>query len=109
MTSEVQHHERLARIETHLEHVATRLDEVVSRAEFLPVKLISYGLAGGVQSADVEQTKSVARRMRTGQVDINGGGFNAAAPFGGYGQSGNGRERGEWGIDGYLETKSIQL
>ena len=47
--------------------------------------------------------------MRTGQVDINGGGFNAAAPFGGYGQSGNGRERGEWGIDGYLETKSIQL
>ena len=68
-----------------------------------------YGLAGGVQSADVERAKSVARRMRTGQVDINGGGFNAAAPFGGYGQSGNGRERGEWGIDGYLETKSIQL
>lgn len=45
------HHERLARIETHLEHVATRLDEVVSKAEFLPVKLISYGLAGGVLTA----------------------------------------------------------
>ena len=45
------HHERLARIETHLEHVSTRLDEVVSRAEFLPVKLISYGLAGGVLTA----------------------------------------------------------
>ena len=68
-----------------------------------------YGLSGGVQSADVERAKAVARRMRTGQVDINGGGFNATAPFGGYGQSGNGRERGEWGIDGYLETKSIQL
>ena len=68
-----------------------------------------YGLAGGVQSADPERAKAVARRMRTGQVDINGGAFNATAPFGGYGQSGNGRERGEWGIDGYLETKSIQL
>ena len=68
-----------------------------------------YGLAGGVQSADPERAKAVARRMRTGQVDINGGAFNAAAPFGGYRQSGNGRERGEWGIDGYLETKSIQL
>lgn len=43
--------ERLARIETHLEHVLERLEEVVSRAEFLPVKLISYGLAGGVLTA----------------------------------------------------------
>lgn len=51
MTHETMHHERLARIETHLEHVATRLDEVVSRAEFLPVKLIAYGLAGGVLTA----------------------------------------------------------
>jgi len=51
MTQETMHHERLARIETHLEHVATRLDEVVSRAEFLPVKLIAYGLAGGVLTA----------------------------------------------------------
>ncbi|MEZ5382326.1 MAG: aldehyde dehydrogenase family protein [Microthrixaceae bacterium] len=68
-----------------------------------------YGLAGGVQSADVERAKAVARRLRTGQVDINGGAFNPTAPFGGYRQSGNGRERGEWGIDGYLETKSIQL
>ena len=51
MSDDIQHHERLARIETHLEHVATRLDEVVSRAEFLPVKLISYGLAGGVLAA----------------------------------------------------------
>ncbi len=68
-----------------------------------------YGLSGGVQSADVERAKSVARRMRTGQVDINGAGFNPAAPFGGYKQSGNTRERGRWGLEEFLETKSIQL
>jgi len=45
------HTERLARIETHLEHVASRLEEVVSRAEFMPVKLIAYGLAGGILTA----------------------------------------------------------
>ncbi len=68
-----------------------------------------YGLAGGVWSADVERAKSVARRLRTGQVDINGGNFNIQAPFGGYKQSGNGREFGKWGLDEYLETKSLQL
>jgi hypothetical protein len=46
-----QQHERLARIETHMEHMVNRLDEVVSRAEFLPVKLITYGLAGGILTA----------------------------------------------------------
>jgi aldehyde dehydrogenase (NAD+) len=68
-----------------------------------------YGLAGGVQSADVERAKSVARRMRTGQVDVNGAPFNPMAPFGGYKQSGNTRERGRWGLEEFLETKSIQL
>jgi aldehyde dehydrogenase (NAD+) len=68
-----------------------------------------YGLAGGVQSADPERAKAVARRMRTGAVDINGAAFNAAAPFGGYKQSGNTRERGRWGLEEFLETKSIQL
>jgi acyl-CoA reductase-like NAD-dependent aldehyde dehydrogenase len=68
-----------------------------------------YGLAGGVQSGDLERAKSVARRMRTGQVDINGGGFNQQAPFGGYKQSGNGRERGRYGLDEYFELKSLQL
>ncbi|HLK41683.1 MAG TPA: aldehyde dehydrogenase family protein [Polyangiaceae bacterium] len=68
-----------------------------------------YGLAGGVWSADVERAKRVARRMRTGQVDINGGNFNPMAPFGGYKQSGRGRELGKHGFDEYLETKSIQL
>ncbi len=68
-----------------------------------------YGLAGAVQSGDVERAKAIARRMRTGQVDINGAAFNTAAPFGGYKQSGNTRERGRWGLEEFLETKSIQL
>jgi len=68
-----------------------------------------YGLAGGVQSADTDRAKSFARKMRTGQVDINGGGFNLAAPFGGYKQSGNGRELGAFGLEEFLEVKSMQL
>jgi acyl-CoA reductase-like NAD-dependent aldehyde dehydrogenase len=68
-----------------------------------------YGLAGGVQSSDVDRATRVARRIRTGQVDINGGGFNILAPFGGYKQSGNGRELGKYGLDEFLEVKSLQL
>ena len=68
-----------------------------------------YGLAGGVWSSDVERAKRVARRMRTGQVDINGGAFNPMAPFGGYKQSGRGRELGKFGFEEYLEVKSLQL
>ncbi len=68
-----------------------------------------FGLGGAVQSADVERAKAVARRLRTGQVDINGAPFNTEAPFGGYKQSGNTRERGRWGLEEFLETKSIQL
>jgi acyl-CoA reductase-like NAD-dependent aldehyde dehydrogenase len=68
-----------------------------------------YGLAGAVQSADVERAKRVARRIRTGQVDINGGAFNIQAPFGGYKQSGNGRELGKFGLEEFLEIKSLQL
>jgi acyl-CoA reductase-like NAD-dependent aldehyde dehydrogenase len=66
-----------------------------------------YGLHGGVQSADVDRAKAVAKRMRTGQVDINGAAFNTQAPFGGYKQSGNTRERGQWGLEEFLETKAI--
>jgi acyl-CoA reductase-like NAD-dependent aldehyde dehydrogenase len=68
-----------------------------------------YGLAGGVWSGDVERAKAVARRIRTGQVEVNGGSFNPMAPFGGYKQSGKGRELGKFGIEEYLETKSLQL
>ncbi len=68
-----------------------------------------YGLAGGVWSGDADRAKSVARRLRTGQVEVNGGGFNPLAPFGGYKQSGNGREFGAFGLEEYLEVKSLQL
>ncbi len=51
----------------------------------------------------------VARRIRTGQVDINGGPFNMNAPFGGFKQSGNGREAGKYGLEEFLEYKSLQL
>ncbi len=68
-----------------------------------------YGLAGAVWSADGERAQRVARRLRTGQVDINGGRFNLLAPFGGYKQSGHGREFGPFGLEEFLEIKSLQL
>lgn len=68
-----------------------------------------YGLAGGVWSADSERAIAVARRIRTGQIEINGGAFNPLAPFGGYGQSGHGRENGRYGIEELLQVKSLQL
>jgi len=68
-----------------------------------------YGLAGAVWSGDPQRARAVARRLRTGQVDINGGRFNMIAPFGGYKQSGNGRELGPFGFQEFLEVKSLQL
>ena len=68
-----------------------------------------YGLAGAVWSQDEARANRVARRMRTGRVDINGGAFNMLAPFGGYKQSGHGRELGRYGLEEFLEVKSIQL
>jgi acyl-CoA reductase-like NAD-dependent aldehyde dehydrogenase len=68
-----------------------------------------YGLAGGVWSADTDRAISVAKRIRTGQIEINGGAFNPLAPFGGYGQSGHGRENGRYGIEELLQVKSLQL
>jgi aldehyde dehydrogenase (NAD+) len=68
-----------------------------------------YGLAGGVWSADEERAKSVARRIRTGQVEINGGVFNPLAPFGGFKQSGHGRELGHFALEEFLQVKSMQL
>jgi acyl-CoA reductase-like NAD-dependent aldehyde dehydrogenase len=67
-----------------------------------------YGLSGGVWSSDKAHAEQVARKIRTGQVDINGGAFNPVAPFGGYKQSGVGRERGEYGFEEFLEVKSLQ-
>ena len=68
-----------------------------------------YGLGGGVWAGDAEHAKAVARRLRTGQVEVNGGGFNPMAPFGGYKQSGNGREFGSFGLEEFLEVKAMQL
>jgi acyl-CoA reductase-like NAD-dependent aldehyde dehydrogenase len=68
-----------------------------------------YGLAGGVWSADKERAVAVARRIRTGQIEINGGAFNPLAPFGGYGQSGHGRENGRYGLEELLQVKSLQM
>jgi aldehyde dehydrogenase (NAD+) len=67
-----------------------------------------YGLAGAVFSGDQDRAIAVAKRLRTGQVDVNGGAFNPVAPFGGYKQSGNGRELGRHGLEEFTETKSIQ-
>jgi acyl-CoA reductase-like NAD-dependent aldehyde dehydrogenase len=67
-----------------------------------------YGLAGGVWAGDKAHAEQVARRLRTGQVEVNGGGFNPLAPFGGYKQSGIGRELGRYGLEEYLEVKALQ-
>ncbi|MFI6105563.1 aldehyde dehydrogenase family protein [Streptomyces sp. NPDC051310] len=68
-----------------------------------------YGLAGAVWAGDEAEAVAFARRMETGQVDINGGRFNPRAPFGGYKQSGVGRELGAHGLVEYLQTKSLQF
>jgi aldehyde dehydrogenase (NAD+) len=70
---------------------------------------VVYGLAGGVWSGDKDHAVQVARRLRTGQVEVNGGAFNPNAPFGGYKQSGIGREYGQHGFEEFLEVKSLQL
>ncbi|WP_432004267.1 aldehyde dehydrogenase family protein [Streptomyces sioyaensis] len=68
-----------------------------------------YGLAGAVWAGDDAEAAAFARRLDTGQVDINGGRFNPLAPFGGYKQSGIGRELGPHGLAEYLQTKSLQF
>jgi aldehyde dehydrogenase (NAD+) len=68
-----------------------------------------YGLSGGVWSSDPEHAMKVAKRIRTGQISINGGQFNPLAPFGGYKQSGHGRELGRFGLEEFLTVKSLQM
>jgi acyl-CoA reductase-like NAD-dependent aldehyde dehydrogenase len=68
-----------------------------------------YGLSAGVWAADQESGLDIARRIEAGQVQVNGGAFNDLAPFGGYKQSGNGREFGSFGFEEFLQTKSVQL
>ncbi|MBT2418862.1 aldehyde dehydrogenase family protein [Streptomyces sp. ISL-22] len=69
----------------------------------------NYGLAAAVWSADEDRALAVARELRAGQIQVNGSAFDPNAPFGGYKQSGNGREGGRAGLEELLETKAIQL
>jgi aldehyde dehydrogenase (NAD+) len=82
----------------------TSEDEAVEIANGTP-----YGLAGAVFARGRDRAVAFARRMRTGQVVVNGGAFNPVAPFGGYKQSGTGRELGRYGLEEFLEVKSLQL
>ena len=66
-----------------------------------------YGLAAYLSSGDTERATRVAAKLKAGAVHINGGGFNYGSPFGGYKQSGNGREGGILGLEDYLETKTL--
>jgi betaine-aldehyde dehydrogenase len=68
-----------------------------------------YGLAAAVFSADEARAMAIARRLKAGRVDVNGGAFNVLAPFGGYKQSGRGREFGRYGLEEFLEVKALQL
>ncbi len=77
-------------------------DEAIRIANATP-----YGLSGYVSSSDIERARRVARKLRTGMVHINGAPLDSMAPFGGFKQSGNGREWGPHGIDEYLEVKSV--
>ena len=77
-------------------------DDAVAIANGTP-----YGLAAAVWSGDQEHAVRVARQLRAGQVEINGGAFNVAAPFGGFGQSGYGRELGLHGLEEFLEVKAL--
>jgi aldehyde dehydrogenase (NAD+) len=85
-------------------HAVDDEDEAIRVANDSP-----YGLSGGVWSTDVDHAVAIARRVRTGQVAINGASFNAAAPFGGFKQSGYGRELGRHGIAEYLGLQSLQF
>lgn len=80
------------------------VDDAVAIANDSP-----YGLSGGVWGADRDAATAVARRIRTGGVEVNGGRYNPLAPFGGYKQSGIGREAGKYGLEEFLQTKSLQL
>ena len=68
-----------------------------------------YGLSGGVWGTDRDRALAVAKRLRTGEVDMNGAFLNTDAPFGGYKKSGNGRELGRFGLEEFLEAKQINL
>ena len=67
----------------------------------------AYGLTNYIQTKDKGKAHRIAKQLRSGMVEINGNGFTGGTPFGGYKQSGNGREGGSWGLEEYLEVKTI--
>ena len=77
-------------------------EEAISIANDTP-----YGLAAYIQTGDPVRARRVASQLRAGAIHINGGGFNYGSPFGGYKQSGNGREGGSMGIEDFLESKTL--
>jgi aldehyde dehydrogenase (NAD+) len=77
-------------------------DEAIRIANDTP-----YGLASYVQTGDPERARRVARQLRAGMVHVNGAARASGSPFGGYKQSGNGREGGKWGLEDFLEVKSV--
>ncbi len=79
-------------------------EEAVEMANDTP-----YGLSGGVSAGSKERATAFARRIRTGQIEVNNGAFNPSAPFGGYKRSGYGREYGVHGFEEFLQVKSMQL
>ena len=84
---------------------------LAARSDYEAVEIANnsiYGLSGAVWGTDQEAALAVAGRLQTGQVEVNGGAFNPGAPFGGYKQSGIGREIGEYGIADVCEIKAVQ-
>ncbi|HNS87566.1 MAG TPA: aldehyde dehydrogenase family protein, partial [Parvularculaceae bacterium] len=77
-------------------------DDAVAIANDTP-----YGLSGYIYSGDINHARKVAKRIRAGNIHLNGAGVDATAPFGGYKQSGNGREWGTLGVEEFLETKAV--
>lgn len=80
------------------------VDDAIAIANDTP-----YGLSGGICSSNSDRALAIARSLRTGEVVVNGAPFNVRAPFGGYKQSGYGRELGPYGIEEYWQTKAIHL
>ena len=79
-------------------------DEAIRIANDTP-----YGLAAYLQTGDKKRAERVSRQLRAGGVHVNGGGYNYGSPFGGYKESGNGREGGDMGLEDYLETKALHI
>jgi aldehyde dehydrogenase (NAD+) len=77
-------------------------DEAVAIANSSP-----FGLAGYVQSVSLDRARAMGKRIRAGMIHLNGAGADPKAPFGGYRQSGNGREWGAFGLEEYLEVKAV--